>query len=320
MSGAKRAALATAVAVTTLLTSSCILVPSSDTLTAEDLNVLLSELICYPEMTCEELRTMFDVEYLPIVDYPDEIGINYEEHWISTDDGQTFARYGTCRRGSIAGTVILSIGSVGNLACYLFVARLLIDNGWSVVMYEYRGFGGSSGRTDLFALHADLSAVLSWTVHNTGRSQATLLGISLGSIPSVSVAAEHPEQVNGVILDSPVALGAEIERFENFLGKRTQEIIDRLPLNLVSEAVIKDLRDPLLIFRSMIDNITPPESVQLLYDNAPGLKEMVTFPTLEHADGPYHDTGAYSYYMEAFLSRLWDQYTPIIVQHDGDDN
>ncbi len=299
--------------ITFLFTNSCAPPADIELPTPEELANALSHLIMHSDVTCDELRTSFDVEYLPIVETPDEIGLAYEEHQVPTDDGQLL-RVWYLPTSLDRGTVVMSQGCVGPMECYLFVTRMLVHNGWSVVIYDYRGFGGSSGEPDINSLHADLTAVVEWTVEYTGREMLTLLGVSIGAIPSVIVAIDRPDLVNGVILDSPVALGREIQRFEFTLGEQTQAFIDQLAPELLAEELIAEMEQPLLVFQSGVDTITLPESVQLFYDRAAGPKELITFTYLGHASGPYHDTGTYTYYLETFLSKLWRQYTPLTVE------
>jgi pimeloyl-ACP methyl ester carboxylesterase len=203
------------------------------------------------------------------------------------------------------GTAILSIGSSASMNCYLFVAKLLTRQGWSVVIYEYQGFGLSTGRPSLASLAPDLEAVLEWTRGRTQRPQVTLVGISLGAIPSVAIAARRPDAVNAVILDSPVALGEELLRFDPLLGGEAQAFVARLLPDLVSEERIRDVHQPLLVFLHELDFLTTPQQTQMLYDRAPGPKQLVRFANLDHAKGPYFSTDVYMFHADTFLSSVW---------------
>jgi pimeloyl-ACP methyl ester carboxylesterase len=314
MIGSSRLPKTTTVLLTTLLASSCAPPPPEiPTPTTEELALVLSEVVFYPEVTCEELREAFDVEYLPLVETPDGIGLAYEEHWLPTA-GEGSLRLWYLPTALDRGVVVLSQGSLGAMPCYLFHARMLAHNGWAVVMYEYRGFGGSDGEPDISALKGDLSAVVDWARAYTGREQVTLMGISLGAIPSVAVAVEHPEGVNGVVLDSPVAMGEMIQRMEFALRSQTQEFIDRLAPDLVPEDLVQRMHQPLLIFAGEEDQLTPPPTIQLIYDRAAGPKQIVRFPGVGHAREPFSDTGTYTYHLEAFLSSLWLQHVPLNLQ------
>ena len=263
----------------------------------------LSKIILQPETTCAELRDEFNVPYLPLANTPGDAGIDYQEYYIRTPDRHQLRVWYMPGSGT-RGTVIVSPGAFGPMTCYLFSAKLLTDKGWSVVIYDYQGFGESPGKPALGALRMDLETVLDWTLAHANTQQVSLMGMSLGSIGTVAVAVDRPEAVNAVVLDSPVALGQEIERFRAALGVRTEEIIAALDTWLVSEDIIGQMYQPLLVFLHEGDVVTPPASVQLLYDRAAGTKELVRY-TGEHAAGQFEDTADYVAHLDAFLTGIW---------------
>jgi len=296
-----------------LLTAGCAPLAEIPLPTGDQLAQLVSDVAFRRQYTCEELAHLYGVAYLPVVETPDELGLDYEEHWLPTAGGDVL-RLWYLPTSLDRGTVVLSQGSVGVLPCYLFHARMLADNGWSVVMYEYRGFGLSTGQADVSTLSGDLSTVLDWTLARTGREHVTLMGISIGTIPSMAVAVERPGQVNGLVLDSPVALGAMIEPLEPILGDMTRELIDRLAPELVLETLVPQLGQPLLILVGGDDTLTTPAAAQRLYDLAPGQRRLVVFPGADHVREAFRDTGAYTYNVERFLSSVWSQYVPFELQ------
>lgn len=291
-------------AVVPLLTTGCP-APQPTVLTPELVLEELSELILAPDTTCAELRDQFGVSYLPLVETPGGIGIDYLEYYIPATDRQRL-RVWYMPGNAARGTIIVSPGAFGPMQCYLFTAKLLTDQGWSVVIYDYEGFGESTGTLSLGRLQPDLETVLDWTLANTNATQVSLMGMSLGSIPSVAVAVERPDIINAVVLDSPVALAQEIERFREILGDHTEEIIAALDTRLVSEDIIGQMQQPLLVFLHEADVVTPPASVQLLYDLAGGTKELVRY-TGEHAAGQFEDTADYDAHLQAFLSDVWQR-------------
>ncbi len=264
----------------------------------------LSALVLDPAIDCSTLRRAFGLDYLPLADVPSDAGMEFEQHFIPTpDDNVLHVWYLPTKLDR--GTVVLSIGSSSGMNCYLYVARLLVRNGWAVVMYEYQGFGLSTGRPSLNTITPDLEAVLDWSLHYLRRDSVSLLGISLGAIPSVAVAARRPEVVNALILDSPVALGEEIARFDALLGGEAAALVNRLSPELVSEERIREVTQPLLIFLHELDDLTTPQQTELLYSRAPGTKKLVRFPNLDHAEGPYYSTDVYTYNLDTFLTAVW---------------
>jgi len=285
--------------------------PSKDAL-----SLALTALAFDNQITCEDLRNLFDIEYLQPVETPDQIGLDFEQLWLPTVDGN-FIRVWRLPTQLDRGLVVLSGGSVGSMPCYLFVAKLLVDDGWSVVMSDYRGFGASSGIPDLDTLPDDLELVLDWALERTGREHATLMGISLGSIPTVAVAVRRPEAVNGVVLDSPVALGEMIKRLD-FAFSSTQDVIDLLDAQLNTQRIISNLTAPVLMYSGGKDVLTPPAATELLFAGAAGPKRLVRFPELRHARGPYFATGTYTFELERFLSSVWEQSVDFTLQLSRD--
>jgi fermentation-respiration switch protein FrsA (DUF1100 family) len=264
----------------------------------------LSELILRPDQECDELREWFGLSYLPVVSNPAEAGLKYEEDWLAVD-GETLVRVWYLPTRLDRGTVVYSCGNAGPMNCYLFAADLLTDIGWSVVIYEYEGFGLSGGEASLAVLSRDLEAVVDWARSATGREQVTLMGVSLGSVPSVAVAVKRPEAVNGVILDSPIALAAQIRRFELLVNGQGQELIDELDGDLISDTLIGRLEQPMLVLLHEEDVIATPETVEALYREAAGPRTVIRFAGLGHALSQFVRTDAYMYYVDRFLTEVW---------------
>jgi pimeloyl-ACP methyl ester carboxylesterase len=264
----------------------------------------LSDLILAPYSDCEELRRRFRVDYLPLVDDPSEIGMNYEQHWLTAPNGTPLQLW-YLPANLDRGTVVYSIGSAGDMRCYLFSALLLVGNGWSVVMYDYEGYGLNAGTPSLDTFITNLTAAVAWARTRTGRERVTLMGMSLGSIPSVAVAVQQPDSVNGVILDSPVALKAQIERFGFVIPGQAGILINRLDANLLSDVIIERLQQPLLVFSHELDPISTPDTVAALFESAGGPKVLVNYPGVGHASSQFVRTDSYLYYLDTFLNDIW---------------
>ncbi len=263
-----------------------------------------SELLLQPERTCEQLRVDFDLEFLPVVKTPDEVGLEYEEHFVQTTDGEIL-RVWYLPAESSTGVVILSNGLVGEIPCYLFLTLLLHSNGWDVVMYDYRGFGGSSGLPSLASLTPDLSVIIDWTLDRTGLEHVSLYGQSLGAIPSVAVAIQRPVVVNAVVLDSPAAPGLLLDGLYASGFALAPLFASAVPADVFTEEIISQLKVPVLVYLHELDDMLPAETVQAIYDRAGGPKRLVRFGGLGHYRGIFFATEAYVYAMQDFLLEAW---------------
>lgn len=296
----RRAVRRASFALAGLLVVGCTVVPPEE----DGVLNTLAGLILVPGASCDQLQDMFDVGYLPVAGIPTDAGVPFEEHWLPVGE-RDILHVWYLPAELDRGLVVLSPGSAGPMNCYLFPANLLVTQGWSVVIYEYEGYGYSSGTPSFNNLYRDLQTAFDWALLRTGRSHATLMGVSLGSIPSVALAVDRPERVNGLVLDSPVALGAEFARFGLVLGNRPDAYKQLLEPELVSDELIKQVVEPLLVFAHGRDLLTPPSTVQSLFDAAPGEKRLVFFNELNHARGVYVQTTDYAAYLDQFLSPLW---------------
>lgn len=286
--------LAATILVIPLLKTACVQPDAHQLLAATSFAVL------DPGRTCEALRAGFGLDHLPLVETPDEAGLPYEEHFVTTANGQDL-RVWYIPAEQDRGVVIVSPGAAASMPCYLFINTLLYTNGWSAVIYDYQGYGGSTGKPDFNSLRVDLNAVLDWTLAYTDRPSATLYGMSLGSLPAIAVGVSRPGIVNGVVLDSPVALREEFERFDFFFNGQQEDVLALLDPLLDSSRAIADLTVPLMIYAHTEDFVTPPENAQLLFDAARGPKALVSFSGLDHAQSQFHFPDVYMSLLEEFL-------------------
>ncbi len=272
--------------------------------TSDQMAAALSSVIMRPDRTCDQMRADFGVGPIPLINTPADIGVPYEEHSVPTATGEKL-RVWFLPAEHERGVVVFSIGNSGSMQCYFFTGWLLWRGGWSVVMYDYEGFGDSEGTASLLSLKPDLDAVVSWVRADKGYAQVSLMGISLGSIPSIAVAVEQPEAVNAVVLDSPVALATLLEHYNYLLAGRADAVLAALPSWLDVEAQIAHLEQPVLVFEDEQDAVTPAATIDQLYNLIPGPKQIVRFPGLGHARGQFFDTATYTLYLDLFLGNAW---------------
>ncbi len=265
----------------------------------------LNFLILEPNVSCAQLRAGFGLtDRYPLAETPRGVGLEYEEHFVHAGDG-VHLRVWYLPTKLDRGAVIVSQGTAGTMPCYLFTGKLLADSGWTVVMYEYHGYGSSGGSPSMLTLRGDLETVLDWTLARTGRSQVSLLGISLGTLPSIALGAKRPEAVNALVLDSPVAISRELSRLSFLFGGREQGYLPYLGEDLNSEALIQEVFQPKLMLLHDEDIVTPPATIEHLFELAPEPKELVRFPYLPHAFGQYYMTDLFAYHVDTFLSSVW---------------
>jgi fermentation-respiration switch protein FrsA (DUF1100 family) len=175
-------------------------------------------------------------------------------------------------------------GNAGNFGRAIRQARFraLTEDGTGLFAVNYRGYGGSTGSPTEEGLHLDARAAYGAAVERFGAGRLVGYGESLGSGVALKLAAEAP--LSAVILEAPYLSTAAV----------AQGIYPYVPVSLVmldqfrSDAVIGQVRAPLLVLHGERDGVIPFAQGQVLYALANEPKRFVRFPDGHHEDLPAH--------------------------------
>lgn len=195
---------------------------------------------------------------------PQDYGIANEHTEVlsfETDDGELL--YGWyCRARNPIASALYCHGNTGNLTNTAHVMPYLLDAGINILLFDYRGFGQSTGHPSLSGIVDD--GVTAARLHEKIRPKhlpSILYGYSLGGAIAAQVIRRHP--FDGLILQST---------FTN-LPDMARVAFPRVPLYLVSGRlfdtidVVKNLRVPLLIIHGKNDEVCPAWMAEQLDDS-----------------------------------------------------
>ena len=266
---------------------------------------LANDVAFAPELMCEQLKVDFGVPDLPTVKDPAELGIPFEKALVKTADDQILQVWYVPAQPE-RGVILLAYGAVGELRCYLLLTKHLHADGWSMVMYDFQGFGGSTGRPSFNTLVTDHTAVLDWTLARTGRDKVTLMGISVGTLPTVAQAAARPEAVNAVVLDGLLVLRLQVRRAWLLIGGRVEHYMKVFDPRLRIEEQLARVHQPIFAVVYGRDEYAKPAQIRQILSRAPGEVTIIEFPNLMHARGPYLATDEYFARLQAFLAGVWE--------------
>jgi pimeloyl-ACP methyl ester carboxylesterase len=208
---------------------------------------------------------LFEPERKPVISWkPEDYGIpreRAEELWFETDDGEML--YGWyCRSANPIASALYCHGNTGNLSNTAHVMPYLLDAGINVLLFDYRGFGRSSGSPSLSGIIED--GVTAARLHEQLRPKnlpSILYGYSLGGAIAAQIIRRHP--FDGLILQST---------FTN-LPDITRVTFPRVPLHLVSGRlfdtleVVRSLTVPALIIHGSTDEVCPAWMGRRLHDS-----------------------------------------------------
>jgi dipeptidyl aminopeptidase/acylaminoacyl peptidase len=144
----------------------------------------------------------------PITATPQDYGMAYERATFASKDGKTALKgWIIPPKGAAKMTVIFAHGYGNNRVQenvpFLPLAKRLVDEGYRVVLFDFRASGESEG--DMITIGVkekdDLLGVIDY-VKEHYREPIALYGVSMGAATAILAAAEDHD-VRGVIADSP---------------------------------------------------------------------------------------------------------------------
>ena len=229
------------------------------------LRPLLNSLLYFPE------RAFFET--------PDTAGLEYRELEIDTEDGERLHAWWIPARAKRLGPVLLCHGNAGNIGDRVLHAELLTAAGFDVLLFDYRGYGKSTGKPDEEGTYRDARAAGICLREQPEVDPARVLyfGESLGGAVALDLALAEPPA--GLVLLSAFTSVREMARV-HYPFLPAPAVPDAYP----SLRRIKQLRAPLLVLHGERDDIVPVEQGHALHEAAEVPKRIETFPGLGHND------------------------------------
>lgn len=167
--------------------------------------------------------------------------------------------------------VLVFPGNAGNRATRAPLARALAAEGLSVLLVDYRGYGGNPGTPTEEGLRRDAQAAAAWALERAGIRDLVYFGESLGSGVATWLATRHPPAA--LVLRSPIpSLGA----------------VARVHYGPVPDRFLQDRFDvvgavgridvPILVVVGEDDTIVPPRLSREVHEAAGDRSELVIVP------------------------------------------
>jgi pimeloyl-ACP methyl ester carboxylesterase len=214
-----------------------------------------------------------------IMQTPAQAGLTHRELWFDSDDGERLHGWWIERRAPARGHVLLFAGNGGNIGDRLLHAQHLTAAGFDVLLFDWRGFGSSSGRPGERGTYRDARAARDCLLRQEAVDPARVLylGESLGGAVAVELALAHPPAA--LVLLSAFTSVRDIARLH----------YRAIPPALVPDAYpslrrIARVRAPLLVLHGEDDMIVPVEHGRALFEAAPEPKRLVVVPGAGHND------------------------------------
>ncbi len=177
-------------------------------------------------------------------------------------------------------TVLVANGNAGDRSVRAPLAAALADRGLSVLLFDYRGYGGNPGTPTEDGLALDVRAAHRYLVHDLGVPAGRILyyGESLGAAVVTELAAEHPPA--GLLLRSPFTELADVGRRHYPFLPVGALLRERYPL----AEQLRRIAVPTTVVYGSADRMIPPALSRAAAAAAAGAVELVEVPGADHND------------------------------------
>jgi len=240
---------------------------------------------------------------------PADLGLAYEEVAFNSLDGTRLHGWWLPAQGEVLGTVLFYHGNAQNIASHIGHVRWLPKAGYNVFLFDYRGYGKSSGVASLAGVHRDGRAALNFLRGRLRGDDFVVLGQSIGgAIATYSLAAEGVAHVRAVALDSSFASYRQITCEK--LGQMILTWPLKWPLSYLmperysaGRGVGKIAPVPLLVIHGSADRTVPIRHGEQLFDLAGPPKTFLRVQGGRHTSGLTMRDDQYRRYLLNFFGR-----------------
>jgi len=209
----------------------------------------------------------------------------FEELTLAAEDGG-FVHALRFKADRPKGIIVYQHGNAGDLERWGNIGEKLVQYNYDVLIWDYRGYGKSTGTRTQKTLFADAQLIYDHAKGLYKEDSIVIYGRSLGTGLSTHLAANNSPQK--LILETPYySLKDLVDTEYSFMI--TKRFL-RYPIR--SDKYVQDITCPTLIFHGTGDDVVKYKYGKRLFDAIPGQKkELVTIEGGEHnnlADYPIY--------------------------------
>lgn len=242
---------------------------------------------------------------------PEDLGLNYASEVVKTEDGyeiQTWTYFADPEKDN-GKLLILAYPDAGNMSYFVYHSAILASYGFTVVTFDYRGFGKSADfeidRDSLYHYEfaTDLIAVTEIVHQNFPDKQIGIWAMSMGTIIAVKALGSLEGKVDfivaeGFVSDTSLIVGRTFEQKGKAISLPEESSAYRINL--------KNINIPTMVFAASKDKITTYEDALHFKKTVSPKCDVVRFEG-EHLGGFNSGNGEWGEYYIGEINRFLNE-------------
>lgn len=235
---------------------------------------------------------------------PMKFKLNYQDVFFKSKDSVNLhGWFFPAKSNNPKGTVIQFHGNAQNISTHFFSLIWLIDHGYNLFTFDYRGYGKSEGVPNQEGIYLDALAALEKgrELHEqNGKGKFIVYGQSLGGAVSLRAIPDfkYSNDISLIVMDSAFASYKDIafDRLKNiwFLWPVSPLAFVLVSDKYAADEVYEKITRPTLVIVGMKDNVIPPQFGKDIYNGVKSKdKWLWKLPHGSHIDAYHHDNGIY---------------------------
>ena len=159
--------------------------------------------------------------------------------------------------------IIFCHGNGGNISCYQYFYKYFIELGYSFITFDYKGYGQSSGKTEIHSTYEDCNIIYNYVLNklNILKYNIIPIGYSIGGYPA-TILAKEKNLHKLILIDTFTKISNVINKLFpyplnkllSYLADDDLNIIDNLKLFKGKTIIIHSTEDEIKHINNAFDN------------------------------------------------------------------